>query len=237
MADFSQAVEAAKRALGIDVILKEKQTESLRHLYIGKDVITVLPTGYGKSLIYQLLPWMFQLKHDQETPMVALVISPLTSLMEDQVMEVREKGVSACFLNIHGSGGRYTQMTASVDDDSDLLEEDVYLLKGVSLNEVARGDFTILYMHPEALGNKTLQGILRSSTYSNRVCAIVVDEAHMVSECKYGEPAITPSMFQHIMLIESTIIDLVVKDLSRNPFSHTDSARPEATSRYDSDVL
>ncbi|XP_033730193.1 probable ATP-dependent DNA helicase RecQ, partial [Pecten maximus] len=136
MSDFSQALEEAKRALGIDVKLKEKQTESLRKISLHrKGLYNCLPIGYHKSLIYQLLPWMFQMKHDQETPMIVLVISPLTSLMGDLVMELQEKGVSTCFLNIHGSSGRYTQMTASVDDDSDPLEEDVYLLKGVSLNE------------------------------------------------------------------------------------------------------
>ena len=178
MADFERSVDYAKKEFNIEFRLREKQQETLQHLFEGRDVISVLPTGYGKSVIYQLLPWMFQKKHDQETPMIVLVVSPLTALMEDQVMELRQRGVSTCFLNIHGTSGKYTQAMSDPDEE----DEPVYCCKGVTLSHVADGDFNILYLHPEALRNSDLQRIIRSHLYANRVCCVVVDEAHMISE-------------------------------------------------------
>lgn len=61
-------------------LLKPKQDKALDFLLIGKDVISVLPTGYGKSLIYQLLPYLYHLKKKMN---IVVVVSPLNSIIED----------------------------------------------------------------------------------------------------------------------------------------------------------
>ena len=83
--------------------LKVKQLETLKALYDGQDCISILPTGYGKSVIFHLLPWFAQRKFDEEKPMTVIVVSPLNSIMEDQVMSLRKRGISACCLNITGT--------------------------------------------------------------------------------------------------------------------------------------
>ena len=84
------------------IILKEKQLQTLKTLYDGNDCISILPTGYGKSIIFQLLPWFTQRKLQRDKHMCVLVVSPLNSLMIDQVMSLRKRGVKACYLNVTG---------------------------------------------------------------------------------------------------------------------------------------
>ena len=83
---------------------KEKQSEAIKSIYEGKDVFTWLPTGYGKSLRYQLLLYLFGFKLGRTRAIatersVALVISPLVSLMVDQVCILQAHGVCAAILS------------------------------------------------------------------------------------------------------------------------------------------
>lgn len=80
------------------------KTSNLKHFvhYIMDMIVSVMPTGYGKSVIFQCLPWLFQCKRGLQYPLITLVVSPLTSLMQDQVMTLCEKGIKACFLNCEG---------------------------------------------------------------------------------------------------------------------------------------
>ena len=87
-----------------NVNLKPKQVICLEKMFLGVDTLAVLPTGYGKSLIYQLLPLMlFAKKILEENPAqrldyinditsVLLVISPLNSLINDQVQKLLATG-------------------------------------------------------------------------------------------------------------------------------------------------
>ena len=70
-----------------DLKLKAKQSEALRSVVQQKrDVLAILPAGYGKSLIYQLLPSMFNyLLYGGKYCSIAIIVSPLTALMIDQV--------------------------------------------------------------------------------------------------------------------------------------------------------
>ena len=104
MASFEECVQFALDNCPVskNLILKEKQLQTLRTLYDGQDCVSILPTGYGKSVIFQLLPWFAQCKFNREKPMCVLVVSPLNSLMTDQVMSLRKSGISACYLNITG---------------------------------------------------------------------------------------------------------------------------------------
>ena len=106
MASFEECLNFAKLNSGLfpseDIVLKEKQLETLRSLYMKTDCIAVLPTGYGKSLIFHILPWFFQTKMDRDQPMVVIVASPLNSLMQDQIVGLRKNGIKACSVNIAG---------------------------------------------------------------------------------------------------------------------------------------
>ena len=85
-------------------MLKEKQSEAIKSIYEGKDVFAWLPTGYGKSLRYQLLLFHFDFKLGRTRAFaternIALVIYPLVSLMVDQVYSLQAHGVCAAILS------------------------------------------------------------------------------------------------------------------------------------------
>ena len=66
-----------------------------------RDVFVALPTGYGKSLIYSVLPWMFNLKkqvNQDEIYSMIIVVSPLESLMKDQVQSLCKLGITATYV-------------------------------------------------------------------------------------------------------------------------------------------
>ena len=106
------------KILGLgNISLKENQYEVLKLLVVEKkDVLAVLPTGYGKSLIYQLLPPVLNfMNHEGRSISSAknstvLVISPLNTLIRDQIVKMREGGLNVCVLK----GDRVTG-----DDDRD----------------------------------------------------------------------------------------------------------------------
>ena len=97
--DFSAALSYALSSVGKqDLVLKDKQLEALKHLYAGNDVFLWVPTDYGKSICFQTLPFLFDAKLGRmNSPLsqrsVVLVISPLVSLMVNQVSQLRSVGV------------------------------------------------------------------------------------------------------------------------------------------------
>lgn len=69
--------------------LKEKQRSSVADILRGRDVFVSLPTGYGKSLCYAVLPWAFdKLLKKKESCIVVVVYSPLVCIRTDQVILV-----------------------------------------------------------------------------------------------------------------------------------------------------
>lgn len=90
-------------AAGLAFTLKTEQERALRHLFNGKDVMAVLPTGFGKSLIFQLFVLMCGVRSKRQggTGFASIiVISPLQSIIRDhQVVEVNSMGMTACDLN------------------------------------------------------------------------------------------------------------------------------------------
>jgi len=124
------------------------QEEIIDALLSGKDALAVMPTGAGKSLCYQIPALLL--------PGMTVVISPLISLMKDQVNALREAGCPAAFLNSSLSSGEYSQI----------------------MGEIARGNIKLLYIAPERL-EKTEMSVLAAG---GNVPMIVVDEAHCVSQ-------------------------------------------------------
>ena len=129
--------------------IMERQREAVQALYEGKDVFLWLPTGYGKSICYQILPFLFdfKLKCTALPPSkhsVCVIVSPLISLMVDQVTNLRANGIGCAILS--GSSGMNKSLLASE--------------KGIR-----SGDYALLYCAPEAMvrvssRNFTLEGKL-----------------------------------------------------------------------------
>jgi len=124
------------------------QEEIIRDSLAGRDVVAVLPTGGGKSLCFQLSALM--------RPGLTLVVSPLISLMKDQVDAMRASGVAATFLNSS-------------------LEAHELRARLVGLES---GQFKLLYVAPERLFSADFLSDLRRW----EVSLIAVDEAHCISE-------------------------------------------------------
>ena len=120
-----------------------------------KDVFVNLPTGAGKSLIYQALPKLFDEKFGGKH--VVIVVSSLINLMRDQVKKLRDLGVSAVSLSEIES-----------DEEEKALQE---------------GKFSVVYGTPEALlKTERWRRMLSNKVYSKMVCAVAIDEAHVIKQ-------------------------------------------------------
>ena len=161
------------KILGLgNISLKENQYEVLKLLVVEKkDVLAVLPTTYGKSLIYQLLsPVLNFMNHEGRSISSAknstvLVISPLNTLIRDQIVKMREGGLNVCVLK----GDRVTG-----DDDRD----------DVALNipvEMLNTTYDLIFAHPQVVvDSKKVAKLLRTPDFERKIQAIVVFEAHLV---------------------------------------------------------
>ena len=89
------------------------------------------------------------------------------------------------FYKYTGRGGVSYRIASSActDDDDEVPRCDVFAPKSVSLEDIKGGKYNLVYAHPETLlNNRTISSILRTKMYRDKVCAIVIDEVHMVSE-------------------------------------------------------
>ena len=137
--------------------------DAIEAMYNGRDTFLLLPTGLRKSICYECLPFLYDYKLGNTEPSqgaTVLVVSPLISLMINQVESLRHRGVSAAILS--GSSGT--------------VERD---MQATSLKP---GQYSLVYTAPEALldNQKWRQSMLDFSA-CNKVVAVAVDEAHCVS--------------------------------------------------------
>ena len=96
--EFREAVAYSLSCLQLQSLtLRPKQEEALFHLYSGRDVFAWFPTGYGKSICYQLLPFMFDFKLKRTTAQQAKRSSVLV-ISVDQVSGLQKRGVHAAIL-------------------------------------------------------------------------------------------------------------------------------------------
>ncbi|MDZ7807869.1 MAG: DEAD/DEAH box helicase [Gracilimonas sp.] len=87
---YTKTEDSLKRYWGFESF-REGQDEVVRSVIEGTDTLVLFPTGGGKSLCYQAPATVF--------PGMTIVISPLVALMQDQVQQLKEKGISATFIN------------------------------------------------------------------------------------------------------------------------------------------
>jgi hypothetical protein len=137
---------------------RDGQKTIIENAIQGRDVFVLMPTGGGKSLCYQLPAWC--------CPGLSVVISPLLSLIQDQVQSLTKLGVEAVFL---ASSQDYN--TEQVDITRRLRETGPH------------GGVKLLYITPEKLTNSNqIQSIIRNLCQQNLVSRFVVDEAHCLSD-------------------------------------------------------
>ena len=157
--ELKEIVSTAVRALGYDSIKPEQEIALLSFLR-GRDVFVSLPTGYGKSLCYAALPAAFDklLKRTSpSTSSVVVAVSPLIALMKDQVVSLSAKGLAV---------GCITQ--ESSDEER---------------AKVMDGQYQLVLFSPEALLSvRRWRELLQGESYSSRIVAFVVDEAHCVKK-------------------------------------------------------
>lgn len=136
-----------KQYYGYDAF-REGQEELIDAILDGKDVFGIMPTGAGKSVCYQVPALMMK--------GITLVVSPLISLMKDQVRALNEMGVHAAYLNSSLTFNQYK----------------------LALANAARGQYKIIYVAPERLETKEFLEFALGADIS----MVSIDEAHCVSQ-------------------------------------------------------
>ncbi|NRR03736.1 DNA helicase RecQ [Brevibacillus sp. RS1.1] len=144
---LNKAQEILRKYFGYESF-REGQKKIITSLLAGHDTVGIMPTGGGKSICYQV-PAMLQ-------DGVTIVISPLISLMKDQVDVLVSMGIPA------------TQINSSLD----------YSEVRDRLRMAARGEYKLLYIAPERLESEAFQNLIQDVPIS----FVAVDEAHCVSQ-------------------------------------------------------
>ena len=150
---FEIAVKQSLIKLSEDIELKKEQEAALRAVVVEqKDCLCVLPTGFGKSLIFQLIPLLWDSMHGR-TDSVVLVVSPLNAIISDQIQKLQTRGIG---VRVFKQG--IEAIVPTVDDT-----------------------VKFVYGHAEVfVENSGLRKLLRDKSFQNRVKAVVIDEAHFI---------------------------------------------------------
>ncbi len=142
-----KAVEILKTYFGYDSF-RDGQEEIIQSILSGEDALAIMPTGAGKSVCYQVPALLL--------PGITLVVSPLISLMQDQVKSLNEAGIHAAFIN---SSLTETQITKA-------------------MRFAMEGRYKIIYVAPERLESAVFAQFARTG----RISMVTVDEAHCISQ-------------------------------------------------------
>ena len=124
------------------------QLKLIDAMLAGRDVLGVMPTGAGKSICYQMAGMLLR--------GVTLVISPLISLMQDQVTALQRAGISACFIN----------SSQSAEERRDAIAA------------ASAGRCKLIYIAPERLEMLRFHDVL----HKLKISMVAVDEAHCISQ-------------------------------------------------------
>lgn len=142
-----KATEILKTYFGYDSF-RNGQERIIESILCGEDALAIMPTGAGKSICYQVPALML--------PGITLVISPLISLMQDQVKSLNEAGIHAAFIN------------------SALTETQI----AKAMQYAVEGRYKIIYVAPERLESAGFMRFARTG----QISMVTVDEAHCISQ-------------------------------------------------------
>ena len=144
---INRARQVLKEYYGYDSF-REKQEEIITYILEGKDVVTIMPTGGGKSICYQIPALILE--------GLTIVISPLISLMKDQVDNIKNMGIKSAYIN------------------STLSDSEINSI----LNDVIKDEVKILYVAPERLESTEFLNFITRV----KIAQIAIDEAHCISQ-------------------------------------------------------
>ena len=186
---MDQARTLLKTVFGYDEF-RPLQTEIIQAVLAKRDILVVMPTGGGKSICYQIPALIFD--------GLTVVISPLISLMKDQVEQLAQSGVAAAFLNSSLTPAQYHD----------------------NVSKVEKGELKLLYLAPEALLKSNMLELLSSV----RVDCLTIDEAHCISEWghdfrpEYRELVAARTLFPKIpcVALTATATPRVREDIKTN---------------------
>ena len=157
--EIDTALDQAVTKMGY-LDLRREQELAVKKFAMGNDVFVSLPTGSGKSVCYGILPIVFDLLRGKPGSVV-VVVSPLISLMKDQVVSMKKRGINAVY---------YGEADPNSDDQS-------------IASNIASSQFQILYLSPESLlKSDALRDVLQSPHHQENLVALVIDEAHCVKK-------------------------------------------------------
>ena len=139
--------EILKKYFGYDSF-REGQEEVINEILKGRDVLAIMPTGAGKSLCYEIPALMMD--------GITIIISPLISLMQDQVTALKDLGITATYIN------------------SSLSDFEI----GSILNDIKNDKYKIVYVAPERLENQSFIDFMANI----KIAMVTVDEAHCISQ-------------------------------------------------------
>lgn len=142
-----KAEYALKKFFGYESF-RPGQLNIIMNILLSKDVFCIMPTGAGKSICYQVPALIME--------GISLVISPLISLMKDQVDALTENGINAVYIN----------STQSMDEIKEILKD------------ASLGLYKLIYIAPERLESKIFIQMIKKL----KVSQVAIDEAHCVSE-------------------------------------------------------
>ena len=130
------------------------QKEALKNILSGKDTFVCLPTGHGKSIIFECSPLCHDYLSEPGPSSSVLVVSPLISLMTSQVDDLRKRNQSAV---------RLLHELAAADEE-----------------KLREGRFRYVFSAPEALAEGRWRAMFTVPTYSKSIMAVFFDEAHCI---------------------------------------------------------
>ena len=159
------ASQVLKQYFGYDSFRKG-QSDIIEAILQGSDALAIMPTGAGKSVCYQVPALLL--------PGITIVISPLISLMQDQVKSLNEAGINAAYIN------------------STLSESQMYK----ALDYAANGKYKIIYVAPERLETMSFITFAKKADIS----MVTIDEAHCISQ--WGQD-FRPSYLKIVDFIDS----------------------------------
>ena len=140
----------------------------------GLDVIGVLPTGFGKSILFHLLPDFIPVK---TTKNIVIVVCPLNSIIEDQLKVLKARGITADVLQLAVNDKEPAENLFGNDEET---SEHVVPDSTKFPRDVVNGNTSIVFAHPEALLSEEGRKLMGSKVFQDNVVACIVDEAHCV---------------------------------------------------------
>ena len=154
--EINKAIEGSVKCLGYQQIRTE-QLDVVTKFIEGNDVFVSLPTGVGKSLCFACLPLVYDYLRGVINKSIAIIVSPLNALMQDQVAKFTNRGMTAVYVG--------SECCSSLVD------------------RVTNGEVQLTYMSPETiLSIPNWREMFRNKHYQENLICLAVDEAHLIDK-------------------------------------------------------